>query len=259
MAQQLSQPKNKILIGSPILRFKEEDIPNIFFTSDLHIQHKNILHFTPRGGAFQDVEDMDSSLLNSVNNPAILYPNSTNMDKLILFHCGDLLFGQAGLSQSFYKMIQDSLSSYHRIYAVAGNHDRNNILMRHQLISSYSDDIMDGTECNTKWFWNNMYIVEIYRGSQCIMVFTVSHFPMEEYHGSFNIHGHLHSYKDMNPEDHHYVDWHRWSDDGHHFDCGVDNNQYQAVALTDILDGKTDIKIKEIPQTSGLKFKYQNQ
>jgi calcineurin-like phosphoesterase family protein len=258
MAQQLSQPKNKILIGSPILRFKEEDIPNIFFTSDLHIQHNNIRNFTARGTDFTDIDDMDTKLLEKINHPIINYPKVSNMNKLILFHCGDLLFGKASQSEHYYKIIQDGLSSYHRVYAVAGNHDRNNILMRHQLISAYSGDITDGTECNTKWFWNNMYIVEIYRGSKCILVFTVSHFPMEEYHGSFNIHGHLHSYPDINPKDHHYADWHRWSDDGHHFDCGVDNNQYQAVALTDILDGKTDIKIKEIPQTSNMKFIYQD-
>lgn len=256
MAIQQPLPKNKILVAPPVLRFQEEEVPNIFFTSDLHIEHKNILEFTKRKEIFSDVTDMNRRLLEMVNDP-VLHPQS-DTKKLILVHCGDLLFGQRSLSQSNYKMIQEGLSKYDRVYAVAGNHDRNNIMMQHKLIMSYSGNITDGTECNTKWFWNNMFIVEIYRGAKCISVFTVSHFPMTEFHGAFNIHGHLHSFPGFEPDTESHKTWEGWLSTGVHFDCGVDNNNYKPVCLCDILSGKTSVKIDKIPQLAGIKFSFNN-
>lgn len=251
MAIQQPTPKNKILVAPPILRFQENEVPNIFFTSDLHIKHKNILEFTQRKDIFPDITCMNKQLLEMVNTP-VLHPLS-DPDRLILFHCGDLLFGK-----SSYKMIQDGLSKYERVYAIAGNHDRNNILMHHQLVMSYTGDITDGTECNIKWFWNNMFIVELYRGAKCITVFTVSHFPMKEFHGSFNIHGHLHSFPGFEPDTEYHKTWESWLSTGVHFDCGVDNNNYKPVCLCDILLGKTSIAVAEIPQLANIKFSFDN-
>ena len=257
MAQQQPLPKNKILVAPPVLKFQEEEIPNIFLSSDFHIEHKNILSFTNRGDVFGDVENMNRGLLASVNTP-VLHPKS-DPEKLVLIHCGDLLFGSRAQSQSNYKMIQDALDCYSRVYAVAGNHDRNNILMQHNLIMAYSGNINDGTECNTKWYWNTMFIVEIYRGSKCIAVFTVSHFPMTEFHGSFNIHGHLHSHPGVEPDTESHKAWLGWLSTGVHFDCGVDNNNYKPVCLADILSGKTSIHIENIPQLANLKFSFNNE
>ena len=91
-----------------IIRVKEEDMPYIFFTSDWHIQHKNILNFTQRGIKYKDVDDMFNGIMFNMN---VIYDSIPDEHKhqAMLFHCGDLLFGSRSKCQEFYKEIQASL------------------------------------------------------------------------------------------------------------------------------------------------------
>lgn len=233
------KPKNYILQGPTVIQIQEADIPYTFFTSDLHIQHKNILHFTKRGSIFSDVEDMNTKLLDNINQTL---PNKSPEHTIRLFHCGDLFFGNKSQSCEKLKYIQDTIKdSVDEVYAVVGNHDVNNILSYHTMIPVFAYNTTD-VYCNKQWFWNNMFIVEIIRGTKVISRFTVSHFPMDEFHGKFNIHGHLHSEpgnRGDNSENQEIINKYRKT--GLHFDCGVDNNNYNPVSLADIMENKTSI------------------
>lgn len=233
-----------ILQGPSIIRIKEEDIPNTFFTSDLHLNHKNVFKFTERENSFTDIDNMTIKLTNN-----LCIPSSFNNN--ILFHCGDMIFGSKANTESIYKELASSLSTtYNKVYAVIGNHDYENIMKCTNLVSSFSHDISDG-ELIHNWYWNTVYIVEVYREQQCILKFTVSHFPMNEFYGSFNIHGHLHSTPSDNRET-----ITKWRNTGKHFDCGCDNNEYMPVSLKDIVENKTSIKFSEIPTYKNIKFNY---
>lgn len=235
------KPKNYILQGPTVIQIQEADIPYTFFTSDLHIQHKNILHFTRRGSAFADVDDMNAKLLDNINNTL---PAKSSEHIIRLFHCGDLFFGNKSQSCEKLEYIQNAIKdSVNEVYAVVGNHDVNNILTYHTMIPVFGFNTTD-IHCNTQWFWNNMFIVEILRNTKVISRFTVSHFPMDEFHGKFNIHGHLHSEPGTRPgdaENQAIID--KYRNTGTHFDCGVDNNNYIPVSLADIMENKTSITI----------------
>lgn len=234
------KPKNTLLLGPMIVKIAEQDIPYTYFSSDLHIQHKNILHFTMRGKCFTDVHDMNIRLLDNIVNTVQHRPGH----KTRYFHCGDLLFGTKGQCNEYLKDIQDALKDIDKVYAVVGNHDVDNILKYHNMIPAYGFNTTE-TYCCPNWFWNNMFIVEIQRNEQTVCRFTVSHFPMDEFHGKFNIHGHLHSEpidRKDNSNNQAVIDKYRTT--GTHFDCGVDNNFYYPVPLSRILENKTSIKLK---------------
>lgn len=238
------KPKNKICIAPMIIRVKEEDMPYIFFTSDWHIQHKNILNFTQRGIKYKDVDDMFNGIMFNMN---VIYDSIPDEHKhqAMLFHCGDLLFGSRSKCQEFYKEIQDNIE-WPKVYCVMGNHDVNNIMRQHEVIPAYNP-AWDRTECNPNWMWNNMFIVEVYRESKCIATVSVSHFPMEEYHGSLNIHGHLHTRPEQYvKEDFSYLNMKRWAEAEYHYDAGVDNNDYMPISLYEIMQKLNPLNNKEV-------------
>ena len=99
--------------------------------------------------------------------------------------------------------------------------------------------------------------MEIYRGAKCLTRFTISHFPLKEYYGYFNIHGHLHTYEDLslyNTIDTEYAKELRAN--GHYIDVGVDRWEGKPVLLSDILENKTDIQVEKIPQLTSVKWQY---
>ena len=61
---------NNILIqGPPIIRIDEADIPYVLCTSDLHLNHKNILYYTKRLDipGIKDVETMEDVFVRNIN------------------------------------------------------------------------------------------------------------------------------------------------------------------------------------------------
>lgn len=251
-------PKKHILQGPTVIKIQEEDIPYVFFTSDLHWNHKNILSFTQRGNNWTEVSDMNTGIL---GNYCLQFENDKiqeareNGHKIRFIHCGDLIFGsKSQVPQNLIEIQSEIDPLVDEVYAVFGNHDIQNILPSYDIIPSYSF-VNHEIECNTKWFWNTLYIMEIYRGTKCICRFTISHFPMDDFYGAFNIHGHLHSQPDFNDNMNNKDIIVKYRNTGRHFDCGVDNNYYKAVSLADILEGKTSIVLSN--ETTGKRqFNY---
>ena len=91
--------------------FKYNDGSNIFFTSDTHFGHGNIIKFCDR--PFKDVEEMNYKLIENWNNKV---PNDG-----LVFHLGDFAWG----GYDFWKSIRNQLNG--DIILIKGNHDIKNM------------------------------------------------------------------------------------------------------------------------------------
>jgi calcineurin-like phosphoesterase family protein len=91
--------------------FKYNDGSNIFFTSDTHFGHGNIIKFCDR--PFKDVEEMNYKLIENWNNKV---PNDG-----LVFHLGDFAWG----GYDFWKNIRNQLNG--DIILIKGNHDIKNM------------------------------------------------------------------------------------------------------------------------------------
>ena len=149
------------------MRFKTIQIDlnetNVFFTSDDHFQHKNIIKYCSR--PFHTVRDMDSALVKNWNS--IVGKND------LVIHAGDFCFG----SKLSWAYLLDVLNG--RKYLAAGNHDKNitpdkfiDVQHRFNLRIKGDDEIKDGQRI------------------------TVDHYPMlswyQSHRGAWQLFGHVH-------------------------------------------------------------------
>ena len=136
---------------------------NVFFTSDDHFQHKNIIKYCNR--PFKTIQDMDSALVKNWN--AIVGEND------LVFHAGDFCFG----SKSSWAYLLDVLNG--KKYLAAGNHDKNitpdkfiDVQHRFNLRIKGDDEIKDGQRI------------------------TIDHYPMlswyQSHRGAWQLFGHVH-------------------------------------------------------------------
>jgi len=134
---------------------------NVWFTSDIHFFHKNILKFCPR--PYSSVEEMNESIIE--------YWNSTVSRRDLIYVLGDFSFS----NQTDTEEVLSRLSG--NIHLILGNHDQ---------------VIRDNTRLH-KYFDSISYYKEIKRGGPkvCMM-----HYPMREWngmqYGSYHLYGHVH-------------------------------------------------------------------
>ena len=100
---------SKYLYMEDIQRTFEPD--NIWFTSDTHFYHENIIHFCNR--PFKDVAEMNETLVRNWNE--------TVPEDGIVFHLGDFCLG----GSKYWNDILYRLNG--KIYLILGNHDMKNI------------------------------------------------------------------------------------------------------------------------------------
>ena len=91
--------------------FKFNDGSKLFFTSDTHFGHANILEFCNR--PFSNVEEMNHKLIENWNKKV--------PEDGIVFHLGDFAWG----GFPFWKAIREQLNG--KIFLIKGNHDEKNI------------------------------------------------------------------------------------------------------------------------------------
>ncbi|MDE6096438.1 MAG: metallophosphoesterase [Muribaculaceae bacterium] len=87
------------------------DTSRVFFTSDTHFNHTNIISYCQR--PFRDTHDMNDTIIVNWNN--VVGPDN------IVFHLGDFCLGGA----DEWNRILDRLNG--RVYLILGNHDLKNI------------------------------------------------------------------------------------------------------------------------------------
>ena len=95
------------ILGNIIPDYLLSNPDKIFFTSDTHFGHKNILKYCNR--PFGSVSEMDDTLIRNWNK--VVDENS------LVFHLGDFNFG--GIN--FFKKIREQLNGH--IVLIRGNHD----------------------------------------------------------------------------------------------------------------------------------------
>lgn len=153
---------------------------NIFFISDLHIGHKNVIQFDER--PFHNTDEMHCEIIKCWN--------SVINDEDIVYYLGDLTFcGKSVTNQIIY-------SIRGKINFILGNHDKMKDIIklnRWENVHEYGTEIFikDG-DLNT-------------RNCNGYQQLILSHYPIfswnRSHYGSFHLHGHSHgNLMKSNPE-----------------------------------------------------------
>lgn len=178
---------------------KIDNPDKIFFTSDLHFGHKNILKFCNR--PFKDVDEMNQKLIENWN--------SVVPEDGIVFDLGDFAF----MPNSKWKEILSQLNGKHHL--ILGNHD----------VTRYpGPKIMD-------LFESVQY--QLYLQIENRFVY-LNHYPFLCYGGSYKdpksavwqLYGHVHTCPNAVGKD---VD-RMFMTFPYQYDVGVDNNNYTPVS-----------------------------
>ena len=183
--------------------FKYNDGSKVFFTSDTHWGHGNIIKFCDR--PFKDVEEMNYKLIENWNK-------KVPQDGLV-FHLGDFAWGGSDM----WKNIRQQLNG--EIILIKGNHDQKNMSSTaEQTLFKYSA-------------WQMLIEVE---GRKVLL----NHFPFLCYAGVYrdpkglvySLYGHVHSGPGKKGEDiprliHTFPT---------QFDVGVDNNDYEPISWYEV-------------------------
>lgn len=178
----------------------------VWFTSDLHLGHKNVLTFCNR--PFKTVQEMSAGLIQAWNE-------NVNDDDIV-FILGDVFwFNNSQEIKKFFKSVKGK-----HIYIVEGNHD--DFEGYHRVDPSRVHILSSEV---TVWIsepWKD--IKELYL-SHCPML-TWPHRPS----GVPNLFGHIHS--GPGKEGTVDLDLNFW--EGLQYDVGVDNNDYKPITLQTI-------------------------
>lgn len=196
--------------GQDVLRTFEPG--KVWFTSDTHFYHENILHFCSR--PFRDITDMNETLIRRWNET--VPPDS------FVFHLGDFAFGG---SMEWNEVIS-RLNG--RIYLILGNHDMKQI----------KQGVMGRFEHVTQQ-------MTIRVGGQTVVL---NHNPFLAYGGAYRnvwqLFGHVHSSplskqgKDIGRLAYLFP---------RQYDVGVDNNDFRPVSFAEVRE-KIEEKVRKSEQ-----------
>lgn len=179
----------------------------IFFTSDLHFEHRNILNFCHR--PYDNINHMNEELIKNWNN--------TVSDNDIVFILGDIYWFEG---RHECKKLLEQLNGK-TIYIVPGNHDK---VKTFELLSERFI-ILDS--CVTLWVTINNKIKELF----------LCHFPLATWphvgNGAIHLFGHIHS----GPLCENRIDIPGKDlilKTGKCYDVGVDNNNFTPIEFQEI-------------------------
>jgi calcineurin-like phosphoesterase family protein len=172
---------------------------NIWFTSDQHFGHANIIKYTKR--PFNNAGEMNEALIKEYNS--IVSPNDT------VYHLGDFGWHKPEI---LLKIAQRLNGKKHLIL---GNHDKTIRKNIHTFTSCFKSivEYLEITVQDKSISGRNQKII-------------MSHYPMVEWNGSYHdswmLHGHCHSNGD-------------WRNlDRLRHDIGVDGNSYRPLSYDDV-------------------------
>ena len=176
------------------------DESQVFFTSDTHFGHSNIIKYCQR--PFNSAEHMDEVLINNWNE--VVSPQD------IVFHLGDFCFGS---DKEWIKILQRLNGTK---YLILGNHDLKKIANSNQ-IKDYFADI-------------NMQMRVVVDKQKMLL----NHYPFLCFEGGYQnvwqLFGHVHSSKHSTGLDKERL-VHLFPTQ---YDVGVDNNNYRPVSFAQV-------------------------
>lgn len=198
------------------LKFNSSEV-NIWFTSDLHFGHKNIIKFCNR--PWKTTEEMDEALITNWN--------SVVGEKDIVFDLGDFAFA----TNSRWKELIQKLNGKH--YLILGNHD----------ITRWPGDK------TMEMFDRVEQQMIIYIDNRCIYL---NHYPYLCYGGSWRkpehavwqLYGHVHTCPNSSGADGKRM-IHKFP---YQYDVGVDNNNYTPISfkqVKDIINSQVEHELKK--------------
>lgn len=185
----------------------------IYFTSDLHLHHSNIIKYCNR--PYSSVEEMDQALLDNWNS--VVKPGDS------VYVLGDLLFNPQPRTQEILSQMKGQK------FLVLGNHDKH--LRKDARVTKHFAWVRDYYELKIK---------HPVTGESNKVV--LCHYPMavwnRAHRGSYHLHGHCHgTYPPGLPTT---------TDRGKLLDVGVDVHNYTPLSLeqaVEILDRKQFVPV----------------
>lgn len=215
----MKELKNKFVMNIESIKPLKLDSSKqgIWFTSDLHFCHRNIMNYCNR--PWKTVEEMNEALINNWN--------SVVKDDDIVFNLGDFAFA----SNSKWKEILERLKGKH--YLILGNHD----------VSRYPSDKIMGLferveqqmllKIDEQYVYLNHYPFLCYGGSW-----------KNPEHAVWQLFGHTHSSPNSSGlDDSRLVHLFPYQ-----YDVGVDNNNYTPVSfkqVKDIINSQVEHELKK--------------
>jgi calcineurin-like phosphoesterase family protein len=172
----------------------------IWFTSDNHFGHENIIKFTNR--PFNSVEEMDAAMVNHWN--AVVEPSDT------VYHLGDFCLGDANMARRYFAI----LNGHVKILGNPWHHDRR-WLNWDMYTGPDAEDIVEVLP--------PMVVLEFpeYGDDRYPQVLVLCHYPLAEWdrkhYGAWHLHGHSHGHSH-----------------GKAFDIGVDCNHFRPISLSGV-------------------------
>ena len=201
----------------------------IFFSSDQHFGHRNVINFCNR--PFADEKAMRQALIDNWNS--VVGPDD------IVVTMGDFFWFNN--SHSIKKCI-DKLNGK-EIYLVPGNHDT--VKSFHRVIDERFHILSDIThiylrcEDTNRWYYKTFEIV-------------CTHYPQSTWShrdkGAINLFGHIHS----GPRSENDYDQDLTLHIGQQLDVGVDNQEYKPISFEDVLYQLEDQKRQELFKRAAL-------
>lgn len=196
----------------------------VFFTSDLHFGHKNILNFCQR--PFEDIKDMELKMIS--------YWNKVVSDKDIVFVLGDTFwFNDRKAMKRILKQLNGS-----QIYMILGNHCDPRVYERLKSEEIIGDRIQLLSDVATLYL--REYNPNNPENPTLLSEIVLSHYPLMTWShrdkGAINLFGHIHS----GPNTLCTVDQDLPLWKGKQYDVGADNNNYTPIEYNKILS-----KLKE--------------
>lgn len=170
----------------------------IYFTSDLHLNHKSCISMCER--PFESIEEMNRVLIDNINARVKMHDT--------LYILGDLSF--KGKREEVERMISQ-IKCKHKIL-IKGNHDRN-----------YTPELFEAI-----YDYREIHVSYEDKGFPVVLM----HYPLFSWKNSRNgalmLHGHIHSRgNEYNLQ---------MKEEGiRRYDVGVDANNYKPVSLEEIL------------------------
>lgn len=170
---------------------------DIFFTSDSHFSHANIINLCKR--PFKDVNEMNEALIEKWN--AKVKPNNE------VYHLGDFAYRSGPELEDIVNRLNG------RIYLIKGNHEKavlsnSKIKSRFEWIKDYYELSINDKDANN--------------GIQKICLFHYSQRSWNgSYRGAWHLFGHSHGNLDEEP----------W---GLSFDIGVDSNNFEPLSYQEV-------------------------
>lgn len=170
---------------------------SVFFTSDQHFYHKNILKYQPNDRPFNSVNEMNEAIIEAHNK--VVSKNDH------VYFLGDFAFTNINNTIKILKRLNGIK------YLIYGNHDRKMKL----------DDIEPFFEWRKQYFELNMKQF----GYKEIAPIVLFHYPIDRWnrksYGSYHLFGHVHSSE---------------YDDDLRLNVGIDSHNLTPWNLTEVLE-----------------------